>query len=119
MSFLGAFIPCRQVDDQTTTYAARCSSGGILFTPVPVGQRAFVWSRLPFIDFNSKWFQSYCRAVLESDSGLANIHIQDTLVVINERLREVDVHEDERDAIDVATRYSNLIETKNQIEKAS
>jgi hypothetical protein len=87
--------------------------------PRPSRAARIVWFRLPFINFNSKWFQSYCRAVLESDSGLANIYIQDALVVINERLSELDVHEDERDAIDIATRYLNLIETKNQIEKAS
>jgi hypothetical protein len=74
---------------------------------------------LPFINFNSKWFQSYCRAVLENDSRLANIYIRDALMVINERLNEADVHEDERDAIGIATRYLNLIETKNQIEKAT
>ena len=47
------------------------------------------------------------------------MYIQDALIVINERLSEADVHEDERDAIDIATRYLNLIETKNQVEKAS
>jgi hypothetical protein len=74
---------------------------------------------LPFINFNSKWFQSYCRAVLESDSRLAAIYIQDALIVINERLSEPDVHQDERDAIHIATRYLNLIEGNTQAQKAS
>ena len=65
-----------------------------------------------FIDLNSKWFQAYCRALLETDQEQTQIYIQDALEKINQRLVLPDVSPDERDAIGIASRYLKLMETE-------
>jgi len=40
------------------------------------------------LDFKAKWFQSYCRAVMESEPDLARGYIRDAFIEINERLHE-------------------------------
>ena len=61
------------------------------------------------LDFKSKWFQSYCRAVMESEPDAARIYIRDAFIAINERLHAPDVTVSEREALFVATRYLSLI----------
>jgi hypothetical protein len=70
------------------------------------------------LDFKSKWFQSYCRAVMESDPDEARIYIRDAFIEISDRLRSPDVTEYEREALLVATRYLNLI-LRVELAKAS
>lgn len=66
-----------------------------------------------FVNFDSKWFQSYCNAVLESDPRIARAYIDDTRVNIEKRLHAPGVPDLERDAMQAALRYLNLI---NEIE---
>lgn len=65
------------------------------------------------VNFDSKWFQSYCRAVLESDPYVARTYIRDTRLNIEERLHTPGVPDLERDAMQAALRYVNII---NEIE---
>jgi hypothetical protein len=71
-----------------------------------------------FVNFNSKWFQSYCRAVLESDPRMARVYIKEALTNMNRRLQERDLQSDEREAITVAARYLNAID-RSQVSKAA
>ena len=60
------------------------------------------------IDFNAKWFQAYCRAVLEDDREMAQIYIEDALGVIAEA-RRGQPGDVQREAMDAATRYLTRI----------
>jgi hypothetical protein len=62
-----------------------------------------------FVDFESKWFQCYCEAVLESEPGVARVYAQNALACIDERLRAFDVSAEEREAMDMAVRYLDKI----------
>lgn len=62
-----------------------------------------------FIDLQSKWFQAYCRALLEADREQAQVYVEDALERIDERLRRVDVSEEEREAISTASRYLKVM----------
>ena len=62
-----------------------------------------------YVNYNSKWFRSYCRALLEEDPSMARIYVREALATIQRRLRESDVGDDERYAISVASRYLNTI----------
>ena len=62
-----------------------------------------------FIDFKSKWFQAYCRALLESDREQAQVYIEEALARIDERSRALELQKDELDAMGVATRFLNLM----------
>jgi len=75
-------------------------------------------SGLVFLDLNSKWFQAYCRALLEPDHEQAQFYIQDALVRIDERLNFPDLGTEERDAIKIATRYLTLMEDE-ELRRAS
>lgn len=59
---------------------------------------------------NSKWFQSYCRAALESDPNLARIYVKNALDVLNETLNETLLTRSEREAVASAIHYLSLIE---------
>ena len=67
---------------------------------------------------NSKWFQSYSRAVLESDPNLARIYVKNALDVLNETLNQSLLKENERKAIASAIHYLLLIE-RQELQKAS
>jgi hypothetical protein len=73
---------------------------------------------MAFVNFKSKWFQSYCRAVLESDPGLAHLYIKEALTNMNQRSQESDLQSEERDAIAVAIRYLKSIDHQ-EVTKAS
>ena len=70
------------------------------------------------LDFKSKWFQSYCRAVMESEPAAARMYIRDAFIEINERLHAPDLTASEREALSVATRYLSLI-IRVELAKAS
>jgi hypothetical protein len=70
------------------------------------------------LDFKAKWFQSYCRAVMESEPDLARGYIRDAFIEINERLHEPTLSDSERQALFAATRYLSLI-LKVELTKAS
>ena len=61
-----------------------------------------------FVNFSAPWFQSYCKAVLESPV-LTQVYVKDAAVAITEALREPNLDDEERDAMCIATRYLNLI----------
>jgi len=61
------------------------------------------------LDFKSKWFRLYCRAVVESETDGAHDYIRDAFVAINDRVHDPDLGESEREALFAATRYLNLI----------
>ena len=86
-------------------------------TPSCSGQRVLC-AAVMLLDFKSKWFQSYCRAVMESEPDVARIYIRDAFIEINERLHSSDVTASEREALSVATRYLSLI-LKVELAKAS
>ncbi len=85
---------------------------------IPAMQRAL---RLPavFASFSSKaWFRSYSRALLESDPALAELYIRDAVIVINQKLHEPDLEDDERDAMRAATHYLELIKNSAIAKRA-
>jgi hypothetical protein len=65
---------------------------------------------MPSVALNSKWFQSYSRAVLESDPNVARTYLKIALDVINETLKQSDLENDERTAISSAVHFLQLIE---------
>jgi hypothetical protein len=70
------------------------------------------------LDLKSKWFRSYCRAVMENQPDAARIYIRDAFVAINDRLQAPDISESEREALYAAARYLSLI-LKVELPKAS
>lgn len=68
------------------------------------------------VPLNSKWFQSYSRAVLESDPNLARIYVKDALDVLNEALAQSHLEANERKAISSAVHYLRLIEHKELLK---
>jgi hypothetical protein len=70
------------------------------------------------VDFKSKWFQSYCRAVMEDQPDEARIYIQDAFIEINQRLHTPGLADSEREALLVAMRYLSLI-LRVELPKAS
>jgi len=62
------------------------------------------------LDFNSKWFRSYSRAVMESEPDIARIYIRDALIEINNRLRKPHISDSEREAMALASHYLDLIQ---------
>ncbi|SRR6266700_3945430 len=87
--------------------------------PLPRSDRgsAQIWLAV-FLYFNAPWFQSYCRAVLESDPALVAGCVKDAAAAINEALGTPNLDEEERDAICIATRYLNLI-SEAQLQKSA
>ncbi len=72
-----------------------------------------------FASFSSKaWFRSYSRALLESDPALAELYIRDAVIVINQKLHEPDLEDDERDAMRAATHYLELIKNSAIAKRA-
>jgi len=61
------------------------------------------------LDFKARWFQAYCRAVMEDESEAAHRYIRDAFIEINQRLRAPDLNDSEREALSVASRYLSLI----------
>jgi len=61
------------------------------------------------LDFRSKWFKAYCRAVTESEPGAARVSIRDAFIEINKRMQDPGLNASEREALSVASRYLNLI----------
>jgi hypothetical protein len=66
-----------------------------------------------FADFESKWFQSFRRAVLKRERDLAYGFAEEALAVIGERLREPNCGEAERQAINAAIRSLNVIRSNS------
>lgn len=62
------------------------------------------------LDFNSKWFRSYSRAVMESEPDIARIYIRDAFIEINNRLQQPNISDSEREAISLASHYLGLIQ---------
>jgi hypothetical protein len=75
-------------------------------------------ARVPPVPLNSKWFQSYSRALLEDDLAVALIYVKKALDIINETLKQPHLEESERQAILMAVRYLRLIENQ-ELQKAS
>src|SRR5215470_12394650 len=103
---------------EITTYTARCLHRRVIITPVRLRQRA-IGRQFMFIDFKSKWFQAYCRALLESDREQAQVYIEEALARIDERSRASELQRDELDAMGVATRYLNLMGNPESRDSAS
>ena len=70
------------------------------------------------LDLKSKWFQAYCRAVMEGEPEVARVYVRDALIEINDRMRKPDLSESEREALSVASRYLGLI-ARVELAKAS
>ena len=70
------------------------------------------------LDVKSKWFRAYCRAVLEEKPDTACAYIDDAILEIEERKRVPALNESEREALEVAARYLNLIR-QVELPKAS
>jgi len=85
--------------------------------PSGSGQRVLTVAVM-LLDFKSKWFKSYCRAVMESEPDLARGYIRDAFIEINERLHEPQLLDSERQALFAATRYLSLI-LKVELAKAA
>ncbi len=71
-----------------------------------------------FVNFSAPWFQSYCKAVLESDPVLTQVYAKDAAVAIKEALGQPNLDEEERDAMFIATRYLNRI-SEAQLQKSA
>ncbi|HEY7351522.1 MAG TPA: hypothetical protein VH596_02030 [Terriglobales bacterium] len=61
------------------------------------------------IDFESVWFKSYCRAVLDDEPETTRGYITDALQSINARLAAPGLSDEEREAMEAAQRYLLLI----------
>jgi hypothetical protein len=102
------------MDAPRTQRAVSCDA-----LPRPARDSAFCLAPSSMLlDFKSKWFQSYCRAVMESEPDAARIYIRDAFIDINDRLHSPDVTASEREALSVATRYLALI-LRVELAKAS
>lgn len=77
-----------------------------------------VGASVPSVPLNSQWFQSYSKAVLESDPNLARIYVKNALDVLNETLNQSLLKDNERKAISRAIYYLRLIEHQ-ELHKAS
>lgn len=62
------------------------------------------------VDFDSAWFQSYCKAVLANTPENARRHIRIAVECINSKLADANTAPEEREALYVALRYLSLIE---------
>ena len=71
-----------------------------------------------FVNFSAPWFQSYCKAVLESDPVLAQVYAKDAAVAITQALGKPNLDEEEHDAMYIATRHLNLIR-EAQLQKTA
>jgi len=65
---------------------------------------------LSFIPLNANWFRSYSRAVLEDDPDVARLFVKNAIDLINEKLKEPDLDNDERKAISSAVHVLRLVE---------
>lgn len=70
------------------------------------------------LDFKARWFQAYCRAVMEEEPEVARGYIRDAFIEINQRLRAPDLNDAEREALAVASRYLGLIARLELAESA-
>jgi hypothetical protein len=70
------------------------------------------------VDFESVWFKSYSKAVLESEPEAVRASIKKALEKINERLLVPDLSPHEREAIKSAERYLRVM-GKTDLRKAS
>ncbi len=88
-----------------TTYTAHC-----LVLPFHPHHAARPEAPAVFASFSSKpWFRCYCRALLESDPALAEFYIQDAVITINQKLHDLNLEDDEREAMHAAAHYLKLI----------
>lgn len=65
---------------------------------------------LSFIPLNAKWFESYSRALLEDNPHVARLYLKNAFDVINEKLKESDLENEEREAILSAVHFLQLVE---------
>jgi hypothetical protein len=70
------------------------------------------------LDLNSRWFQAYCRAVMEDEPNIARAYIEDASMQIDKRLCAPDISQSEREALTVASHYLDLIR-KVELPRAS
>ena len=71
-----------------------------------------------FWNYKARWFQSYCRAVMEAEPSTARNYIRDAFIEINQRLQAPDLADSERQALFIASRYLSLI-LQVELAKAS
>lgn len=70
------------------------------------------------VDFESEWFKSYCNAVIESDPKTMHANVKVALDRIRKRLETDGLSQDEREAMQAAMRYLDIVD-HSDIAKAS
>ncbi len=74
---------------------------------------------MAFLNFDSKWFQSYSRVVLTDALGLRRIYVKDALNMITVELKREDLEENEREAISFAVHELHVMDRQKPDTKAS
>ena len=69
-----------------------------------------------FVNFDSKWFRSYSRVVLETNPNLARMYLADALDAINEQLTKAP-EEAEREAMLAALCCLHVLQRDTQLNK--
>lgn len=70
------------------------------------------------LDFKARWFQAYCRAIMEDEPEAAHRYLHDAAIEINHRMRAPDLSDAEREALSVASKYLNLMLQAEMAESA-
>lgn len=70
------------------------------------------------LDFQARWFQAYCRAVMEDEPEAAHRYFHDAVIEINQRMRAPNLSDAEREALSVASKYLNLMLKTEMAESA-
>jgi hypothetical protein len=71
-----------------------------------------------FVNFDSKWFRSYSKVVLETNPSLARVYLGHALDAINEQLTKAP-EEMERQAMLAALRCLDIIERNQQSKETT
>ena len=70
------------------------------------------------LDFQARWFQSYCRAIMEDEPNAAHRYLHEAAVEIDQRMRAPDLSDAEREALSVASKNLNLMLKAEMAESA-
>jgi hypothetical protein len=70
------------------------------------------------VNFESDWFKSYCKAVIDSDAETMHANVRLALDRIHERLGADGLSQEEREAMQAAMRYLAIIDLTD-ISRAS
>ena len=73
---------------------------------------------LLLVDFESVWFKSYCKAILDDGAETARVNVTDALQTITVRQAAPDLSDEEREAIEAAQRYLLMMQ-HTDLRKAS